>query len=138
MDSSSAWYCPCSPSRGEAASRADLSGSVSFCLSMVVSREAFPDLRPVRVQQSSDLIIRGLGEILVPTPHTDKRFWRSKAYDFIGFIAERGYRSGRCDRYRDQDVSRPQLSQRQNGGAHRGAGGDAVIDQDDAAAGHIH
>src|SRR5690349_23257020 len=78
-------------------------------------------------------LVGRLGEVLVPDADGVERGRRFGAHDVVDdttkFVARLGRRYGD----RDDDTGRRLLAEREHGNAHRRAGGETIVDQDDGA-----
>src|SRR5258706_11330424 len=88
-------------------------------------------------EQLAHLVVRGLGEVLVPAPDGLERLRRDRADDVVDLRAQRLAGLGRRHGDGDDDAGRLLLAQRPDGGLHGGSGGQTVVDEDHGALAHL-
>src|SRR5688572_30185573 len=87
-------------------------------------------------QQLTHFGVGRLREIAIPNADGIERLWGAGANCLISFVLELGTRLESADRHCNDDACRSLLPQARNSGAHRRAGGQAIIDKDDDVATH--
>jgi hypothetical protein len=85
----------------------------------------------------ADLVVAYGGEVIIPETDGVEGFGLDGADEFVDGGGERGAGFGRADGNGDGDVGRVDALQREHGDAEAVAGGEAVIDEDEAAMGEI-
>ena len=89
-------------------------------------------------EELGDLVILGLGEVLVPEPDGPEGLGRDGADAFVGDVLELGAGGRGADRHGDDDPRGPLAAQCLHGGAHGRTGGQAVVDEDHDPAADVH
>lgn len=84
-------------------------------------------------EQAADFVVGGLAEVKVVLADGVEGIGNEGADDVV-CLAEELYAGGRCTNRRGEDEGMGARANGAGGGAHAGAGGEAVVDEDDGAA----
>ncbi len=84
-------------------------------------------------QEFVDIDLADGGEVAIPTAHRSERVRLLQAHDDVGVYPQVVDHIGRSDRRRHGDTGGTSCTSDRDGGTDRGAGGDAVVDDDNEA-----